>query len=145
MKFYKKFVFTYEHDPMDTSAWPTQSEGTHTSSRHRRLSNGTDNKMLTLSSSARARRAGEENKLMAHLFEVRDLEEQLMALKQQLEGRGITNSNDDRLKEMYSVVKRLEEHQQELSKVMAAVNTNESVTDKLNEGVNSNILTIITV
>ena len=130
---------------MDTSARPTQSEGTHTSSRRRPLSNGTDNKTSTLSSSARARRAGEENKLMVHLFEVRDLEEQLMALKQQLEARGIRNSNDDRLKEMYSVVKRLEEHQQELSKVMAAVNTNESVSDMLNEGVNSNILTIITV
>ena len=130
VKFDKKFVFTYERDPMDTSARPTQSEGTHTSRRRRRLSNGTDNETSTLSSSARARRAGEESKLMAHLFEVRDLEEQLMALKQQLETRAITNSNDDKLKELYRVVKALEEHQQELSKAMAAVNTNEESLDQ---------------
>lgn len=130
VKFDKKFVFTYERNPMDTSARPTQSTGTHTSSRRRRLSNGTDYDTSTLSSSARARRAGEESKLMAHLFEVRDLEEQLMALKQQLEARGVTNGNDDRLKELYSLVKGLEEHQQELSKAMAAVNTNEEPLDQ---------------
>lgn len=130
VKFDKKFVFTYEHDPrMDTSARPTASEGTHTRNRRRRLSNGTDNDTSSLSSSARARRAGEESKLMAHLFEVRDLEEQLMALKQQLEATAVTNNNDDRLKELYSVVKALEEHQQELSKTMAAVNTNEGPLD----------------
>ena len=130
VKFDKKFVFTYERNPMDTGARPTQSKGTHTSSRRRRLSNGTDNDTSTLSSSARARRAGEESKLMAHLFEVRDLEEQLTALKQQLEARGVTNGNDDRLKELYSLVKGLEEHQQELSKAMAAVNTNEEPLDQ---------------
>ena len=130
VKFDKKFVFTYERDPMDTSAQPTQSEGTRTSSRRRRLSNTTDNDTSTLSSSVRARRAGEESKLMAHLFEVRDLEEQLMALKQQLEAKDVASSNDDRLKELYSVVKGLEEHQQELSKAMAAVNTNEGPLDQ---------------
>lgn len=130
VKFDKKFVFTYERNPMDTSARPTVSEGTHTTSRRRRLSNISDNDTSTLSSSARARRAGEESKLMAHLFEVRDLEEQLTALKQQLEATAIRNSNDDRLKELYSVVKALEEHQQELSKAMAAVNTNEGPFDQ---------------
>ena len=127
VKFDKKFVFTYERDPMDTSARHTQSEGTHTGSRRRRLSSGTDNDTSTLTSSARTRRAGEESKLMANLFEVRDLEEQLLALKQQLEA---ANSDDDRLKELYSVVKALETHQNELNKAMDAVNTKESPLDQ---------------
>ena len=130
VKFDKKFVFTYEHDPMDTSARPTASEETHTTNRRRRLSDGTDNDTSTLSSSARARMAGEESKLMAHLFEVRDLEEQLVALKQQLETAAVTNRNDARLKELYGVVKALEEHQKELSKAMAAINTNEVPVDQ---------------
>ena len=130
VKFDKKFVFTYEHDPLDTSARRTVSEGTHTTNRRRRLSNPSDNETSTLSSSSRLRRVGEESKLMAHLFEVRDLEEQLMALKQQLEAAAITDSDDDKLKELYSVVKGLEEHQQELSKAMAAVNTNEGPLDQ---------------
>lgn len=123
VKFDKKFVFTYEHDPMDTSAPPTVPEETHTSNRRRRLSNGTDNETSTLSSSAQVRRAGDESKLMAHLFEVRDLEEQMMALKQQLEATAVTHNTDDRLKELYSVVKALEGHQQELSNAMATVNS----------------------
>lgn len=130
VKFDKKFVFTYEHDPMDTSARPTVSEGTSTSNRRRRLSNGTDTETSSLSSSARARRAREESKLMAHLFEVRDLEEQMMALKQQLEATAVTSNNDERLKELYSVVKALEEHQQKLSEVMAAANTDEEQLDQ---------------
>lgn len=130
VKFDKKFVFTYEHDPMDTSARPTVSEETHTTNRRRRLSDGTDNDTSTLSSSARARMAGEESKFMAHLFEVRDLEEQLVALKQQLETAAVTNRNDARLKELYGVVKALEEHQEELSKAMAAINTNEVPVDQ---------------
>ena len=127
VKFDKKFVFTYERDPMDTSARHTQSEGTHTSSRRRRLSSEADNDTSTVSSSARAIRAGEESKLMAHLFEVRDLEEQLSALKQQLEA---ANSDDDRLKELYSIVKALETHQQELNKAMNAVNSKDSPLDQ---------------
>jgi len=129
VKFDKKFVFTYDRDPMDTSARPTVSEGTNTS-RRRRLSNRSDNETSTLLSSARARRAGDESKLMAHLFEVRDLEEQMIALKQQLEATAITNNNDDRLKELYSIVKALEGHQQELSKAVAVNNTNEEPLDQ---------------
>ena len=127
VKFDKKFVFKYDRDVTENTTTAQQTAGTQRSSRRRCLTNDTENNTSTLSSSTLAKRAGTESMVMAHLFEVRDLEEQIMALKQQLETA--TSHDEDKLTELYSIVKTLQEHHQQLSEVMT-VNNQEQPLDQ---------------
>ena len=122
VKFDKKFVFTYDRDATDNTTSAQQTEGTQTRSRRRRLANDTENDTSTLSSNTLAKRAGTESMVMARLFEVRDLEEQIMALKQQLEASSATSHDEDKVKELYDIVKTLQEQHQQLSEAMVVSN-----------------------